>query len=156
MQVVFVYFIPYFLLSLHRVAFYETYQFCNQTLFSRRSNGPLTFIACGSKFKYNRITKQDVKMAVDKMKTGFNPPEDLPFEDLSNPSEATDSISPTSSKRFSRTDLQSRNSFTVGSIKTKKKTKLLNLFTGSKVCVSLFRLVKGMYVSVFRVIIKYI
>ena len=82
------------------------------------------------------FSNQDSQAVIEKFKSGFLPPEDITFEDLSNPLlERINNSTPSSVPHHSSQRLDSvRSSFSGGSVKTKRKTRLLNIFSGSKVC----------------------
>lgn len=84
-------------------------------------------------------SNQDSQAVIEKFKSGFLPPEDIPFEDLSNPLlERINNSTPSSVPHHSSQRLDSvRSSFSGGSVKAKRKTRLLNIFSGSKVLFNL-------------------
>ncbi|ESO02102.1 hypothetical protein HELRODRAFT_186418 [Helobdella robusta] len=83
----------------------------------------------------------DSQLVIDKYKSGFEPPEDIFFEDLSNPQTSVERINastPQSSASNSASQHGSSNRMDIvrssfsGSMRSKRKTRLLNIFSSSK------------------------
>ncbi|XP_042912921.2 formin-binding protein 1-like, partial [Parasteatoda tepidariorum] len=71
--------------------------------------------------------REDSYLVIEKFKSGYEPPEDIPFEDLSNLKNGDLGSAYSSSRKDSLTVKG-----TLSSGKTKKRGKLLNMFTNSK------------------------
>ncbi len=92
---------------------------------------------------------QDTLLVIERYKSGFQPPEDFPFEDLSRESDATTTTSTTSKC----TSLNSHTNHgglkpdrTIKgtlSVKTKKRNPLLGIFTSNKVSANLKIIYEG-------------
>ena len=81
--------------------------------------------------------KEDSRLVIDRYKSGNLPPEDIPFEDLSNPNHYSDE----STKQTRGTSLNYSNSMrsetlrgTLSAARFKKRVGIFNIFGSSKVC----------------------
>lgn len=72
--------------------------------------------------------EEDIRIAIEKYKSGFPPPGDLPFEDLGH-TNGDDNQSNQSTPKPQRPDHVKG---TMNSGRTKKRTKIFNIFSGSK------------------------
>lgn len=72
---------------------------------------------------------------IEKYKSGYDPPEDIPFEDLSNPRNGD-----ISNSYSNKTDISTVKG-TLSGGKNKKRGRILNIFSNAKVWLSFYDLV---------------
>lgn len=81
---------------------------------------------------------QDIKVVIDKYKSGFLPPGDIPFEELSIENDSPDKVSPAVSVQSLTRGDAGKSKPTAAPAKPKKKTnKILGLFGASKVIIDI-------------------
>ena len=91
---------------------------------------------CKRNFKLNKLVHfQDSRVVIEKFKSGFSPPSDIPFEDLSN-GDTTSVNGSMSSMHQSINPILEKKTSLIGTItggRIRKRSGLLGLFSNSKV-----------------------